>query len=157
MQLRILFILILHVTVLILLLVSTTVNAWTVGETTRSDLWLKCSTYYGGYHCKPTTTGVWIQLVQGLMVLSVLYSILALLFFLCQLFTLRKGGRFFLTGIFQILASLLVMSAAAIYTARSSDWVQEKGVFGVSYVLAWVAFPLGLLSGLVYVILRKID
>lgn len=157
MLLRILIILTLHVTVLVLLFVSAIVNAWTVGETSGSDLWLKCSTSNGGYHCKPTPTGVWIQLVQGLMVLSVLYSALALLFFLCQLFTLRKGGRFFLTAVFQILASLLVMSAAAVYTVQSPGWAQEREVFGFSYMLAWVAFPLALLSGLVYIILRKIE
>ncbi|KAJ8254114.1 hypothetical protein COCON_G00207260 [Conger conger] len=157
MLLRTLTILIVHVIVVILLFVSTTVNAWTVGEISNSDLWSKCFASNGGYHCKPTPTGVWIQLVQGLMVLSVLYSVLAFLFFLCQLFTLQKGGRFFLTGIFQILASLLVMSAAAVYTVQSSDWVQEREGFGFSYILAWMAFPLALLSGLVYMILRKVE
>lgn len=47
----------------------------------------------------------WIQAVQALMILSIIFSCLSLVLFFCQLFTLQKGGRFFLTGTFQILAS----------------------------------------------------
>lgn len=39
------------------------------------------------------------------MILSIVFSCLSLFLFFCQLFTLQKGGRFFLTGTFQILAS----------------------------------------------------
>ncbi|KPP57309.1 hypothetical protein Z043_124987 [Scleropages formosus] len=95
----------------------------------------------------------WIQAVQALMILSIIFSFLSLFLFFCQLFTLQKGGRFFLTGIFQILASLFVMSGAIIYTVKSPEWV--SGSFGFAYILAWVAFPLALISGLIYVILRK--
>lgn len=47
------------------------------------------------------------------------------------------------------------MSGAIIYTVMSPDWVPEESAFGYSYILAWVAFPLALISGLIYVILRK--
>lgn len=48
------------------------------------------------------------------------------------------------------------MSGAIIYTVKSPDWVLDKdALFGYSYILAWVAFPLALISGLIYVILRK--
>lgn len=48
------------------------------------------------------------------------------------------------------------MSAAAIYTVRHSDWhVNTDYSYGFAYILAWVAFPLALLSGIIYVILRK--
>lgn len=47
----------------------------------------------------------WIQAVQALMILSVLFCFCSLLAFLYQLFRLVKGGRFFFTAIFQILAS----------------------------------------------------
>ncbi|TNN84933.1 Peripheral myelin protein 22 [Liparis tanakae] len=97
----------------------------------------------------------WIQAVQALMILSIIFSCLALFLFFCQLFTLQKGGRFFLTGTFQILASLFVMSGAIIYTVMSPQWVPGTDAFGYSYILAWVAFPLALISGLIYVILRK--
>lgn len=46
----------------------------------------------------------WLQSVQATMILSVIFSVMSLFLFFCQLFTLTKGGRFYLTGIFQILA-----------------------------------------------------
>ncbi|XP_071318765.1 peripheral myelin protein 22b isoform X2 [Trachinotus anak] len=154
MLLLLLGIILLHVAALVLLFVSTIVSVWTTGETSTSDLWKNCSTVSGGY-CDPASTGEWIQAVQALMILSIIFSCISLFLFFCQLFTLQKGGRFFLTGTFQILASLFVMSGAIIYTVMSPEWVPETNVFGYSYILAWVAFPLALISGLIYVILRK--
>lgn len=46
----------------------------------------------------------WLQSVQAMMILSVIFSVLSLFLFFCQLFTLTKGGRFYITGVFQILA-----------------------------------------------------
>lgn len=49
---------------------------------------------------------------------------------------------------------VFVMCAAIIYTVMSPD--EGSGVqFGYAYVLAWVAFPLCLISGLIYIVLRK--
>uniref|UniRef100_A0A3P9LNJ9 Peripheral myelin protein 22 n=1 Tax=Oryzias latipes TaxID=8090 RepID=A0A3P9LNJ9_ORYLA len=141
-------IILLHIAALVLLFVSTIVSAWTTGKGSTSDLWVNCTT-----SCVPASAG-WIQAVQALMILSIIFSCLALFLFFCQLFTLQKGGRFFLTGAFQILA-LFVMSGAIIYTVMSPQWVPETDTFGYSYILAWVAFPLVLISGLIYVILRK--
>ncbi|XP_010872259.1 peripheral myelin protein 22 isoform X1 [Esox lucius] len=154
MLLILLGVLILHLVILVLLLISTSVNAWTVSSSITTDLWYNCLTSGGGYHCKVASNEDWIQAVQALMVLSVLFCLLSLVFFLCQLFTLVKGGRFFFTAIFQILASLFVMCGAIIYTVMSPD--RAVGVeFGYAYILAWVAFPLCLVSGLIYIILRK--
>ncbi|XP_066187955.1 peripheral myelin protein 22 isoform X1 [Sylvia atricapilla] len=99
----------------------------------------------------------WLQSVQAMMILSVIFSVLSLFLFFCQLFTLTKGGRFYITGVFQILAGLCVMSGAAIFTVRHTDWHQasENTSYGFAYILAWLAFPLALASGIVYVILRK--
>ncbi|TRZ11151.1 hypothetical protein HGM15179_015958 [Zosterops borbonicus] len=92
-----------------------------------------------------------------MMILSVIFSVLSLFLFFCQLFTLTKGGRFYITGVFQILAGLCVMSGAAIFTVRHTDWQQasENPSYGFAYILAWLAFPLALASGIVYIILRK--
>uniref|UniRef100_A0A1A7Y392 Peripheral myelin protein 22 n=1 Tax=Iconisemion striatum TaxID=60296 RepID=A0A1A7Y392_9TELE len=155
MLLLLLGIVFLHVAALVLLFVSTIVSEWTTGETSTSDLWSNCTTHVRGVSCNPASTGEWIQAVQALMILSIIFSFLSLFLFFCQLFTLQKGGRFFLTGAFQILASLFVMSGAIIYTVMSPEWVPEKDNFGYSYILAWVALPLALISGLIYVILRK--
>uniref|UniRef100_A0A674ABH1 Uncharacterized protein n=1 Tax=Salmo trutta TaxID=8032 RepID=A0A674ABH1_SALTR len=105
MLLILLGVLILHLIILVLLLVSTIANAWTVGGTKSTDLWYSCLTTNGGYHCSSASKEDWIQAVQALMVLSVLFCLFSLVFFMCQLFTLVKGGRFFFTAIFQILAS----------------------------------------------------
>ena len=51
---------------------------------------------------------------------------------------------------------LCVMSAASIYTVRHPEWHSTSdNSYGFAYILAWVAFPLALLSGVIYVILRK--
>lgn len=154
MLLILLGVLVLHLIILILLIVSTAASAWTVGGDSSTDLWYKCMTTNGGYHCRPASNADWIQAVQALMILSILFCFFSLIAFLYQLFRLVKGGRFFFTAIFQILASVFVMCAAIIYTVMSPD--DGSGAqFGYAYVLAWVAFPLCLVSGLIYIVLRK--
>ncbi|XDV44165.1 hypothetical protein PO909_012495 [Leuciscus waleckii] len=155
MLLLLLGIVILHVAALVLLFVSTIVSAWVTNPNSSSDLWTNCTTLNNEIKCDTADTGVWIQAVQALMILSIIFSFLSLFLFFCQLFTLQKGGRFFLTGAFQIFASLFVMSGAIIYTVMNSMWVPVAESFGFSYILAWVAFPLAFISGLIYVILRK--
>ncbi|XP_077594895.1 peripheral myelin protein 22b [Stigmatopora nigra] len=155
MLLLLLAIVLLHIAALVLLFVSTIVSVWTSNDIGTSDLWTNCTIISGIQRCDGASTGEWIQAVQALMILSIIFSCLALILFFCQLFTLQKGGRFFITGTFQILASLFVMSGAIIYTVMSPEWVPDTDTFGYSYILAWVAFPLALISGLIYVILRK--
>ncbi|KAF3700101.1 Peripheral myelin protein 22 [Channa argus] len=145
MLLILLGVLIMHLIILILLIVSTAANAWSVDtEGNPNNLW--CSK--GG--CQHTNNEDWIQAVQALMILSVLFCFFSFVAFLYQLFRLVKGGRFFFTAIFQILASLFVMCGAIIYTVMG-----PKEQIGYGYVLAWVAFPLCLISGLIYIVLRK--
>ncbi|KAM6957337.1 peripheral myelin protein 22-like [Aplochiton taeniatus] len=157
MLLILLGVLILHLVILVLLFVSTAANAWTVGGSRSTDLWYNCQTTNGGYHCRPASNEDWIQAVQALMVLSVLFCFFSLIAFVYQLFRLVKGGRFFFTAIFQILASLFVMCGAIIYTVMSPEAEAGEAVaaFGYAYILAWVAFPLSLVSGLIYIVLRK--
>lgn len=159
MLLLLLGILFLHVAVLVLLFVSTIVSQWLVTNGHTTDLWQNCTTSISGavQHCSASSVSEWLQSVQATMVLSVIFSVLSLFLFFCQLFTLTKGGRFYITGFFQILAGLCVMSAAAIYTVRHGEWNASniEYSYGFAYILAWVAFPLALLSGIIYVILRK--
>ncbi|XP_004469080.1 peripheral myelin protein 22 [Dasypus novemcinctus] len=158
MLLLLLGIIVLHVAVLVLLLVSTIVSQWVVSDGRTMDLWQNCSSFSSGsvQHCSLSSVNEWLQSVQATMILSVIFSVLSLFLFFCQLFTLTKGGRFYITGVFQILAGLCVMSAASIYTVRHSEWhFNSNSSYGFAYILAWVALPLALLSGVVYVILRK--
>ncbi|XP_071778980.1 peripheral myelin protein 22-like [Centroberyx gerrardi] len=154
MLLILLGVLVLHLIILVLLFVSTAANAWTVGGGRSTDLWYNCLTTNGGYHCRPASDEDWIQAVQALMVLSVLFCFFSLIAFVYQLFRMVKGGRFFFTAVFQILSSLFVMCGAIIYTVMSPDG-DPGAAFGYAYVLAWVAFPLSLISGLIYIVLRK--
>ncbi|XP_074463969.1 peripheral myelin protein 22-like [Larus michahellis] len=156
MLLLLLGIIVLHVTVLVLLFVSTIVSQWLVNGGHTADLWQNC-TSGSVFHCLTSSTNEWLQSVQAMMILSIIFSVLSLFLFFCQLFTLTKGGRFYVTGVFQILAGLCVMSGAAIFTVRHTDWHQasENTSYGFAYILAWLAFPLALASGIIYVILRK--
>ncbi|XP_020789135.1 peripheral myelin protein 22a [Boleophthalmus pectinirostris] len=153
MMLILLGVLILHLIILILLIVSTAASAWQIGGGSSKDLWYSCQATNGGVHCRPASNDDWIQAVQALMILAVLFCFFSLIAFLYQLFKMVKGGRFYFTAIFQILASLFVMCAAIIYTAMKPD--DQNMTYGYAYVLAWVAFPLSLVSGLIYIVLRK--
>ncbi|XP_017308108.1 peripheral myelin protein 22a [Ictalurus punctatus] len=146
---------ILHLLDLILLLVSTSVNAWGKINMKSYDLWYDCTTTNGGYHCKDAENYDWLQAVQALMILATIFCLLSLILFIWQLFTVNKGGRFFFTATFQILSSLFVMSGAIIYTVMSPGTQDRDHSFGFAFVLAWLAFPLTLISGLIYIVLRK--
>ncbi|XP_014843281.1 PREDICTED: peripheral myelin protein 22-like [Poecilia mexicana] len=144
----------LHLLVFILLIVSTASSQWSLEKDRHTDLWYNCYSDQNGYHCSQASTEDWIQAVQALMILAVVFCFVSLLAFAYQLFRLFKGGRFYFTSIFQILASVFVMCAAIIYTVMRPKSERD---YGYSYVLAWVAFPLSLISGLIYLILRKKD
>ncbi|KAI5619223.1 peripheral myelin protein 22a isoform X1 [Silurus asotus] len=142
---------ILHILDLILLIISTSVNEWRKDGETSLDLWYDCRTTNGENSCINSYNTEWLQAVQALMILATIFCLLSLILFIWQLFTLNKGGRFFFTAIFQIFSCLFVMSGAIIYTVMNSGALS----YGFAFVLAWLAFPLTLISGLIYIILRK--
>ncbi|KAM4534870.1 peripheral myelin protein 22-like [Fundulus diaphanus] len=154
MLLILLGVLVFHLVVLILLIVSTASSTWSVDAAGHTDLWYNCHSDPKGYKCLQASSEDWIQAVQALMILSVVFCFTSLIAFLYQLFRLVKGGHFYFTSIFQILASVFVMCGAIIYTVMRPDSDKD---YGYAYVLAWVAFPLSLISGLSYLILRKKD
>nr|XP_031530695.1 peripheral myelin protein 22 isoform X1 [Vicugna pacos]XP_031530697.1 peripheral myelin protein 22 isoform X1 [Vicugna pacos] len=119
MLLLLLGIIVLHVAVLVLLFVSTIVSQWMVGNGHSTDLWQNCTTSSLGnvQHCFMSSANEWLQSVQATMILSVIFSVLSLFLFFCQLFTLTKGGRFYITGVFQILAGVCVVSTASFCSA----------------------------------------
>ncbi|KAI4891134.1 hypothetical protein NFI96_024130, partial [Prochilodus magdalenae] len=54
--------------------------------------------------------------------------------------------------------SLCVMIAASIYTAERANFQAKEvktGEYGYAFVVAWVAFPMTFISGLMYLVLRK--
>uniref|UniRef100_A0A8C4QHL6 Epithelial membrane protein 2 n=1 Tax=Eptatretus burgeri TaxID=7764 RepID=A0A8C4QHL6_EPTBU len=98
----------------------------------------------------------WLQAVRALMVLAVIFACLGLGLFVYQLYQLEKGGRFIITGVFTLLASLLAMTAAAIYTSYGPDRSTIKlGNYGYSFIITWLAFALTFINSMVYLALRK--
>lgn len=150
-------IVVLHITTIILLLVTTIDNAWWVTNTVSTDLWGRWELMGSAWHYTNLKEGYpdeYLQAVQATSVLACIFTILALFVFVAQLFTLPKGQRFTFTGVLQLIACLCIMIAASIYTAElhTSD---EEGGYGHSYVLAWISFVLTFILAITYLVLRK--
>ncbi|XP_078450187.1 peripheral myelin protein 22-like isoform X1 [Lampetra fluviatilis] len=159
MFLLLLFVIFLHIVPIVLLFVSTIDSSWWVAESNVTDLWYSCHIYKEEWKCNDINykneDAEWIQAVQALMILSVIFCCCAFFAFVCQLFTLKKGGRFFITGVLQLLACACVLTAASIYVGWFQPQHLPSSGPGYSYILAWVAFPLTFLSGIIYCFLRK--
>ncbi|XP_049418052.1 epithelial membrane protein 2-like [Epinephelus fuscoguttatus] len=148
-----------HIIGIILLLVATIDNAWWMTDTISTDVWARWE-YIGGvwnYTDLPTDSHYpqdYLQAVQASSVLACIFSILGIFVFVAQLFTLPKGERFTISGVFQLLACLCIMIAASIYTDRFN--INEKfGWYGHCYILAWISFALTFISSITYFVLRK--
>ncbi len=86
----------------------------------------------------------WLQAVQALMVLATIFSLISFIIFLCQLFTLLKGGRFFFTAVFQVLASeyFLIGSIISCFTyPRTPSTCFYSFSFCLPKVCLWWAGP----------------
>lgn len=54
--------------------------------------------------------------------------------------------------------AVCVMIAASIYTHQKDSFhvvSLREGSYGASYILAWISFPMTLISGVLYLVLRK--
>lgn len=156
------FIILFHLAAAILLFVATIHNAWWVvsrpGVNIISDLWYTCNTTCQLIEDSHTVKAAYLQAVQATMILATILCCVSFFIFILQLFKIKQGERFILTAIIQILASLCVMIAASIYTAENKSFHKgdlQEGSFGSSYVVAWISFPMTLISGLMYLVLRK--
>ncbi|XP_028310955.1 epithelial membrane protein 2 [Gouania willdenowi] len=157
------FIILFHLATAILLFVSTIHNAWWVvsptgREVIYTDLWYSCnSTCYPVVNSHSSDAG-YLQAVQASMVLATILCCISLFVFILQLFRIKQGERFIFTAIIQLLGSLCVMIAASIYTAERETFQVpslHEGSYGSSFILAWISFPMTLISGVMYFILRK--
>lgn len=146
-----------------MLFIATMEKSWWVWDPTKtSDLWYNCriDNSTGTRLCETSRETEWLQAVQVLMVLSVVFSSVSFLVFLGQLFTMSKGGLFYFTGLCQIFAGLTAFTAALIYTLHNKEILADSrkplsGEFGYCFFLAWVCVPLLLCSGIMYIHLRK--
>ncbi|XP_054848230.1 epithelial membrane protein 3 [Eublepharis macularius] len=151
----------LHILILILLFVATLDKSWWVlPDDNTVNIWYDC-TYHNAtqsWICQSVSKSEWLYAVQAFMVLSLLFSSAAFIIFMCQLYTMKRGSLFYATGIFQILAAISVFTAAVIYTTHVDEFQQGRqagGSFGYCFVLAWLSLPLALISGFIYIHLRK--
>ncbi|XP_036594373.1 epithelial membrane protein 2 [Trichosurus vulpecula] len=159
------FIIVFHITSAALLFIATIDNAWWVGEEFFTDIWRVCRNNTNCTEIDDSFNGyATIQAVQATMILSTILCCIALFIFVLQLFRLKQGERFVLTSIIQLLSCLCVMIAASIYTNQRKEIHDSNGMYyqgihegnyGYSFILAWVAFAFTLISGIMYLILRK--
>ncbi|XP_034029098.1 epithelial membrane protein 3b [Thalassophryne amazonica] len=157
------FVMLLHLITLAMLFIATMEKSWWVWDgLENSDLWYNCmfDNSSGTWLCASSKENEWLQAVQVLMVLAVVFSSISFLVFLGQLFTMSKGGLFYFTGLCQIFAALMAFSAALIYTLHREKILQHNkdlitGHYGYCFILAWVCVPLLLCSGVLYIHLRK--
>uniref|UniRef100_G3NVZ4 Epithelial membrane protein 1 n=1 Tax=Gasterosteus aculeatus TaxID=69293 RepID=G3NVZ4_GASAC len=134
-------------------------NAWWMTDTIATDVWARWELANGVWNYTDLPTGShyptdYLQAVQASSVLACIFSILGIFVFVAQLFTLPKGQRFTISGIFQLLSCLSIMIAASIYTDRF-HLDESVGWYGHSYILAWIAFSLTFISSITYFVLRK--
>ncbi|KTG43321.1 hypothetical protein cypCar_00002512 [Cyprinus carpio] len=157
------FVTVLHLVTLAMLFIATMEKPWwSWGDTEKIDLWYKCiyENTTKAWLCASVSESEWLQSVQALMILSVVLSSISFMVFLGQLFTMSKGGLFYFTGLCQLFAGFAAFVAVLIYTFQRKEILQdarelEMGCFGYCYVLAWVCVPHLLVSGALYVHLRK--
>ncbi|XP_028678194.1 epithelial membrane protein 3-like [Erpetoichthys calabaricus] len=149
----------LHLLVLILLFIATLDKKWFVSSSDEViDIWLNCynTNNTDTWICKNASENEWLHAVQALMMLSVFFASAAFLVFLCQLYAMQRGGLFYTTGIFQLFSGLTVFSAALIYSIHSPEIVNStRGRYGYCFYIAWMCCPLLLVSGSMYIHLRK--
>ncbi|XP_078415153.1 epithelial membrane protein 2 [Cetorhinus maximus] len=151
------FILVFHVATAALLFIATIDNAWWKIGSSSMDIWQAC--YSNGSECNKSIEdyGDCIKAIQATMCLSVIFCCISFVVFVVQLFRLQKGQRFFIAGSLQLLSSLSVMIAASIYTSQEVNFHKNmlEGDYGYSYILAWISFAFTLISGVMYIVLRK--
>lgn len=157
------FIILFHIVSAILLFIATINNAWWVAGTeqnpTYADLWYICNnTHRVPVPGSASVSAGYLQTVQATMILSTILCCVAFFVFILQLFRLKQGERFVFTAIIQLLACLCVMIGASVYSAQHTTFQGNDlkgGTYGYSFVLAWISFPMTLISGLMYLVLRK--
>ncbi|CAN9512072.1 unnamed protein product [Ophioblennius macclurei] len=153
----------LHLVTLTLLFIATLEKSWWVwAESEITDLWYNCfhDNETKAWLCKTTSESDWLQSVQALMILSLIFSSISFVVFMGQLFTMSRGGLFYFTGLCQAFAGFTDFAACLIFTFHRKEILNDsrdlsRGRFGSCFILAWLCVPLLLVSGVLYVHLRK--
>ncbi|KAM9229499.1 epithelial membrane protein 1 [Dugong dugon] len=148
-----------HFATVAMLFVSTIANVWITSDngTASVGLWKNCTQgncnhdlLYAGEDA--------LKSVQAFMILSIIFSVVSLVVFMFQLFTLEKGNRFFLSGATMLVCWLCIVIGASIYTqhyANSKDKYFTSSHHGYSFILTWICFCFSFIIGILYLVLRK--
>ncbi|KFR11057.1 epithelial membrane protein 1 [Opisthocomus hoazin] len=148
-----------HIATVIMLFVSTIANVWMVGTssfgTASSGLWLLCNRT-----CEQLSVSsddeAYLKAMQAFMILAIIFSVIALVMFIVQLFTLEKGKRFYVTGAVMLVCWLCILIGVSIYTARFTDMFETTNSHhGYCFILAWICFCFSFIIGILYLVLRK--
>ncbi|KAM5263610.1 epithelial membrane protein 1 [Ctenodactylus gundi] len=148
-----------HIATVVMLFVSTISNVWVVSNnlTESMGLWLNCTTG----NCESVQFGNQdaLKSSQAFMILSIIFSVVSLVVFVFQLFTMEKGNRFFLSGATMLVCWLCVMIGVSIYTHhyanRGSSLLGWDAHHGYCFILAWICFCFSFIIGILYLVLRK--
>ncbi|NXK98632.1 EMP1 protein, partial [Formicarius rufipectus] len=149
-----------HIATVIMLFVSTIANVWMVNSsslgTISSGLWLMCNKTCRQLPVSSSDEAS-LKTVQAFMILSIIFSVVALVLFIIQLFTLEKGKRFYMTGAVMLVCWMCILIAVSIYTARftGNRLYFTNAHHGYCFILAWICFCFSFIIGILYLVLRK--
>ncbi|XP_059969431.1 epithelial membrane protein 1 [Mesoplodon densirostris] len=149
-----------HIATVIMLFVSTITNAWMVSDvgTGSVGLWKNCTAIADCSDSLSYSGEDALKAVQAFMILSIIFSVISLVIFVFQLFTMEKGNRFFLSGATMLVCWLCILVGASIYThhyANSSINQYPGSHHGYSFILTWICFCFSFIIGILYLVLRK--
>ncbi|KAM6214976.1 epithelial membrane protein 1 [Rhynchocyon petersi] len=148
-----------HIATVIMLFVSTISNVWVVSDAGLGSvgLWKNCTSgncddtlVYGGEDA--------LKSVQAFMILSIIFSVISLVVFVFQLFTMEKGNRFFASGATMLVCWLCTMVSVSIYTHHYADGNRTNYAgshHGYCFILSWICFCFSFIIGVLYLVLRK--
>ncbi|XP_054447382.1 epithelial membrane protein 1 [Pteronotus mesoamericanus] len=148
-----------HIATVIMLFVSTIANVWVVSDNTKASvgLWKNCT----GGNCDGSLFYAHedaLKAVQAFMILSIIFSVISLVVFVFQLFTMEKGNRFFLSGATMLVCWLCIMVGVSIYThhyASGQKALYTQSHHGYCFILTWICFCFSFIIGILYLVLRK--
>ncbi|XP_031418090.1 epithelial membrane protein 1 isoform X1 [Clupea harengus] len=149
----------LHLTTIVLLFIAVIDDAWWFTNSLYSDIWGRWVMEFDDevwvYTDLPSSyRRDYLGAVQAFAILACMFVVFSLFAFIYQIFMLDKGERFTITGVLQLVACFCLMVALAVYTDHFHRG-EKEGWYGYSYILAWLAWLLSLLTGVLYIILKK--
>uniref|UniRef100_A0A5F8GXW1 Epithelial membrane protein 1 n=1 Tax=Monodelphis domestica TaxID=13616 RepID=A0A5F8GXW1_MONDO len=135
-----------HIATVIMMFVSTIANVWVVSKngTYSEGLWNACQNEKCDGPLQYADDDA-LKSVQAFMILAIIFSVISLIVFIFQLFTMEKGNRFFLSGAIMLVCWLCILIGVSIYTDKYGTVNRNNTSIsldhhGYSFILAWICF-----------------